>query len=329
MNIRRLLLGAISMAFAASLAIPAFASNDYPNKPITLIVPFAAGGPSDALARQIAQRLGQRLGQQVIVENLPGAGGSVGLARAAKAAADGHTLAFGTIGTHVANVAVYRKLPYDPVADFEPVSMLGSAPMVLLVNSAVPARDLREFSAYLQANKDKVSYGSAGVGSISHFGCVMLLSAMKNDVVHVPYRGVGPALTDLMGGQIKFMCDQTTTAIPQSQNGKLRIIAALAKQRLGVLPNVQTTAEAGYADAQLRAWNALFAPKATPPAVIKRLTDELAQVMSDPAFKSEMDKVGVELPSREALGPAAVAAAIQSGLQHDVPLLKARGEYLD
>lgn len=328
MNCRRFLLAALA-ASATLLTLPVFASNDYPSKPINLIVPFAAGGPSDALARQVAQRLGQRLGQQVIVENVPGAGGSVGLARAAKAAPDGHTLAFGTIGTHVANVAVYRKLPYDPIADFEPVAMLGSAPMVLLVNSNVPAKDLREFSSYLQANKDKVSYGSAGVGSISHFGCVLLLSAMKNDVVHVPYRGVGPALTDLMGGQIKFMCDQTTTAIPQSQSGKLRIIAALSKQRLAVLPNVQTTAEAGFGDAQLRAWNALFAPKGTPPQVIKRLNDELAQVLSDSAFRAEMDKVGVELPLREALNPAAVTAAIQSGLQRDVPLLKARGEYLD
>jgi tripartite-type tricarboxylate transporter receptor subunit TctC len=316
-------------AMAICGAAFAAAAQPFPNRALTIVVPFPAGGPSDALARQIAARLGPRLGQTVVVENVGGAGGTIGTAKVAKAAPDGHTLVFGTIGTFVANVALYRKLPYDPLADFEPVGFAGSAPLVLIAHPSLPAATLPEFVAHTAQHKDKLSYGSAGIGSISHYGCVMLLAALKRDITHVPYRGVAPAMNDLAGGQVQFMCDQTTSALPMIQSGRVKAIAALTRQRIDVLPALPTAAEAGYGDVDVRSWNALFVPKATPPAAVKRLGDELSAVMQDPEFRAAMAKLGVDLPAGDLLAPARVTATIQRGLAHDVPALKARGEYLD
>ena len=319
-----------ALAIALGTAPVAFAQPAaFPVRPITLVVPFPAGGPSDALARAIAQPMGAKLGQPVVIENAGGAGGTIGLAKVVKAAPDGYTLGFGTIGTHVANVALYKKLPYDPVADFSPVGLAGTAPMVLVARTGVPAANLPEFVAWLKQNPGKASYGSAGVGSISHYGCVMLLSALKQDVTHAPYRGVAPAMNDLMGGQIDFMCDQTTTALPQVAGGKIKAIAVLSDSKLAQLPNVNTAAAAGYADVNVRSWNAIFAPRGTPPAVLQRLTEALAAAAADPQLRQQMQAVGVELPAAGAGGPGAVTALIEQGLKRDVPALKARGEYLD
>ena len=187
------------------------APDAFPARPITLIVPFPAGGPSDALARAIAQGMSIHLKQPIVVENISGAGGTIGLAKLVKSAPDGYTLGFGTVGTHVANAALYKKLPYDPLADFDAVGLAGTAPTILLARPLLPASNLPEFVAYAGANRATATYGSAGVGSISHFACVILLSALKQNVTHVPYRGVAPAMNDLMGGHIDVMCDQSTT----------------------------------------------------------------------------------------------------------------------
>lgn len=308
---------------------PVNAQARYPDKPVTLIVPFAAGGPSDALARSVAQQMTKSLGQQFLVENVGGAGGTIGLNRAARSAADGYTVAFGTNGTHVANVALYKKLPYDPQKDFEPVGLIGSAPLLLLARSTLPVTNLREFVEYVRANRTKISYGSAGAGSISHAGCVMLLSALKQDVIHAPYRGVGPAMNDLMGGQIDFMCDQTTTALPQVAGGKIKPIAALSNQRVPQLPNIATAAEAGYQEINLRSWNALFVPKGTPAHIVKILQEGLAGALRNPEFVKQMQKVGVEIASGKGASPGAVTDLISHGLATEVPELKARTEYLD
>ena len=236
-----------------------------------------------------------------------------------------YTIAFGTIGTHVANVALYRKLPYDPVADFEPLGLAGSAPLLLLARADLPARTLPEFAAWLRS-APKTSYGSAGVGSISHVGCVLLLSALKQDVTHVPYRGVAPAMNDLMGGQVDFLCDQTTTALPQVAGGRIKPIAVLSDRKLPQLPDVDTAMAAGVG-VNMRSWNALFAPKGTPPAVLAKLVEALGAAVADPALRKQMQAVGVDLP--DTASPAAVTALIRSGLRRDVPALKARGEYLD
>lgn len=319
-----------SMLFAAlCVAAGQVLAQAFPAHPVTLVVPFPPGGPSDALARAVAQRMSTNLGQQVVIDNAAGAGGTIGLARVVKSPADGYTLGFGTIGTHVANVALYKKLPYDPITSFEPVGLAGSAPMILVARANLPANNLKEFVAWLQANPKKASYGSAGVGSISHFGCVMLLSALKQEVTHVPYRGVAPAMNDLMGGQIDFMCDQTTTALPQVAGGKIKAIAVLTDRPLPQLPKVGTALQAGYSDVNVRSWNAIFAPKGTPAPVMQRLNAALAAATADPQLRQQMQAVGVDLPTGQATAPAAVSALIVQGLRRDVPALKARGEYLD
>lgn len=319
----------IAALCATLLASPsAIAEAAFPNRPVTLIVPFPPGGPSDALARAVANKMAGNLGQPVVVENLGGANGVIGLGRALKSGADGYTIAFGGIGTHVANVALYKKLAYDPIADFAPIGPAGAAPMLLLARADLPAANLREFVAWLATNKDKASYGSAGVGSISHYGCVMLLSAIGQKATHVPYKGVAPAVTDLMGGQTDFMCDQTTTALPQVASGRIKAIAVLSATRLVQLPHTGTATEAGY-PLDVRSWNAFFAPRGTPQPVLARLTAALQSAVADPGLRKEMLGMGVDLPTPADTTPAAVTALIVRGIHDDVPALKAKGETLD
>jgi tripartite-type tricarboxylate transporter receptor subunit TctC len=301
----------------------------FPVRPISLIVPFPAGGPSDALARAVAQQMGKDLGQSVVIENVGGASGTIGLLKMVRSAPDGYTLGFGTIGTHVANVASFKKLPYDPLADFEPIGMVGSAPLILVAKTALPVNSLKEFLAYAQTNKSRMAYGSAGVGSISHFGCVMMLSAIKQDITHVPYRGVAPAMNDLMGGQIDFMCDQTTTALAQVAGGKIKVLGVLSRQPLKQLPGTATLASLGYNDVDVYSWNAIFAPKGTPKEVVARLNKALVAAVGEAELQKQMAAVGVDLPTAENLTPAAVSTIISLGLTRDVPALRARGEYLD
>lgn len=319
-------LAAVFAALGTPLAQAQPAS--WPSRPITLIVPFPPGGPSDALARGVAHKMADDLGQPIVVENLGGANGVIGLGKAMKAAPDGYTITFGGIGTHVANVALYKKLAYDPVADFAPIGPAGSAPMLLLARADLPAANMREFVAWLGRNKDKASYGSAGVGSISHYGCVLLLSAIGQNTTHVPYKGVAPAMNDLMAGQTDFMCDQTTTALPQIAGGRIKAVAVLSGSRLAQLPNTGTAAEAGLA-LDLRSWNAFFAPRATPHPVLARLTTALQRAVADPALRKQMDGLGVGLPTAAETTPATVSSLIARGIRDDVPALKAKGEYLD
>lgn len=324
MILRRIVLAVVSLV----LVVPVAAAQSFPTKPVTLIVPFPAGGPSDALARSLAQGMAADLKQTVVVENVGGASGTIGLAKLVNAAPDGYTIGFGTIGTHVANAALFKKLPYDPLQGFAPIGLAGTAPTLLVAKAALPVSNLKEFIAYVDRNKARMTYGSAGVGSISHYACVVLLSALKQNITHVPYRGVAPAMNDLMGGHIDFMCDQTTTALPQIAGGKIKALAVLSDQPLPQLPGVATAASQGY-DVNIRAWNALFAPKGTPAPVMARLNEALRAAVADPALVKQMRAVGVDLPSPEALQPATVTTLIARGLEKDVPALKARGEYLD
>lgn len=325
MNVKQCL---ASLAACLLLAGQAAAQQAFPTKPFTLIVPFPAGGPSDALARAVAQGMAADLKQTVVVENIGGASGTIGLTKLVNAAPDGYTMGFGTIGTHVANAALFKQLPYDPLASFAPIGLAGTAPLLLVAKAGLPVSNLKEFVAYADAHKAGMTYGSAGVGSISHYACVVLLSALKQNITHVPYRGVAPAMNDLMGGHIDFMCDQSTTALPQIAGGKIKALAVLSDKPLPQLPGVATAASAGY-DMNLRSWNALFVPKATPPAVVARLNEALRAAVADPALVKQMEAVGVDLPSSDALAPATVTNLIARGLEKDVPALRARGEYLD
>ena len=319
----------LAILLAVALNISAAAAQGFPEKQLTLIVPFPAGGPSDALGRAVAQAMAAYLKQSIVVENIGGASGTIGLTKLLKAPADGYSLGFGTIGTHVANVALFKRLPYDPVADFEPVGLAGMASTLLVAKLDLPASNLHDFVAYARANREKLTYGSAGVGSISHYACVLLLSNLKLNITHVPYRGVAPAMNDLMGGHVDFMCDQTTTALPQVLGGTIKAIAALSDQPLPQAPQVPTAAAAGYPGVNLRSWNAIFVRKGTPAPVRQKLNDALRAALADPDVMRQMTAVGVELPRGANLEPAAVSALIAQGLEHDVPVLRAKGEYLD
>jgi tripartite-type tricarboxylate transporter receptor subunit TctC len=299
------------------------------SRPVTLIVPFPAGGPSDALARALAQGMSTHLKQAIVVENVSGASGTIGLVRLVKSAPDGLTFGFGTVGTHVANAALFKQMLYDPLADFEPVGLAGTAPTILAGKPTLAAANLKEFIAYAAANTGKVTYGSAGIGSISHFACVVLFSALKTSIAHVPYRGVAPAMNDLMGGHIDVMCDQTTTALPQVTGGKIKALAVLTDRRLPQLPGVGTAAEAGYRDVNVRAWNAFFLPKGTPGTIVQRFNEALRAAAGDAALQRQMAAVGVDLPQADALTPGLVKELIVQGLARDAPALKARGETLD
>ena len=319
----------LAALLAVALNISAATAQGFPEKQLTLIVPFPAGGPSDALGRAVAQAMAAHLKQPIVVENIGGASGTIGLTKLLKAPADGYTLGFGTIGTHVANVALFKHLPYDPVADFEPVGLAGMASTLLVAKLGLPASNLQDFVTYARANREKLTYGSAGVGSISHYACVLLLSNLKLNITHVPYRGVAPAMNDLMGGHVDFMCDQTTTALPQVLGGTIKAIAALSNQPLPQAPQVSTAAAAGYPGVNLRSWNAIFVRKGTPAPVRQKLNDALRAALADPDVMRQMTAVGVELPRGADLEPGAVSALIAQGLEHDVPVLRAKGEYLD
>jgi tripartite-type tricarboxylate transporter receptor subunit TctC len=319
----------LAALLAVGLNLSAAMAQGFPDKQLTLIVPFPAGGPSDALGRSVAQAMAAHLKQSIIVENVGGASGSIGLTKMIKAPADGYTLGFGTIGTHVANVALFKKLPYDPVADFEPVGLAGMASTLLVARRDLPVSNLQDFVAYARANREKLTYGSAGVGSISHYACVVLLSNLKLNITHIPYRGVAPAMNDLMGGHVDFMCDQTTTALPQVQSGTVKAISVLGDQALPQVPQVSTAAAAGYPDVNLRSWNAIFVRKGTPAPILQKLNEALRAAIADPDVARQMTAVGVELPQGANLEPGAVRALIARGLEHDVPVLRAKGEYLD
>lgn len=316
-------------AVGLGLNIVSAAAQGFPDKSLTLIIPFPAGGPSDALGRAVAQAMATNLKQSVIVENVGGASGTIGLTKLLKAPADGYTLGFGTVGTHVANAALFKRLPYNPAADFEPIGLAGMASTLLVTKRDLPAANLQEFVTYARANWEKITYGSAGVGSISHYACVLLLSTLKLNITHIPYRGVAPAMNDLMGGHVDFMCDQTTTALPQVQGGTVKAIAALGDQPLPQAPQIQTASAGGYPGIDFRAWNAIFVRTGTPEPVRKRLNDALRAALSDPDLVRQMTAVGVDLPRGADLEPAAVTALITHGLQQDVPVLRAKGEFLD
>ena len=319
----------LAAVFAVGLNISAATAQTFPDRQLTMIVPFPAGGPSDALGRSVAQAMATHLKQSIVVENIGGASGTIGLTKLIKAAADGYTLGFGTIGTHVANVALFKKLPYDPIADFEPVGLAGMASTLLVARKDLPASTLQEFVAYARTNREKLTYGSAGIGSISHYACVVLLSSLKLNITHVPYRGVAPAMNDLMGGHVDFMCDQTTTALPQVLGGTIKAIAVLGDQTLPQAPQVATAASAGYPDVNLRSWNAIFVRKGTPAPIVQKLNEALRAAVVDPDVVRQMTAVGVELPHGANLESGAVTALIARGLQQDVPVLRSKGEYLD
>jgi tripartite-type tricarboxylate transporter receptor subunit TctC len=303
----------MSMA-SASVAPPAHAQA-WPTRPLTMVVPFAAGGPADVLARIIDHRLSELLGQQVIIENQGGAGGVNGALRVAKAAPDGYQLVMGTQGTHAQNQALYRNPPYHPVADFAPVGLIVTTPLVLIVRKDLPVGGFEEFAAYFRQNHEKMQFGSAGAGSGTHLGCVLLNAALGANVTHVPYRGSGPAMADLQGGRIDYMCDVASTALPQIAAGTVKAIAVLNRERAAVLPQLPSAHERGLNNFEAPGWFAFFAPKQTPPAIIQRLNAALSDTLDTPAVRERLEALGMGIPPAEQRSPQFLASFVTSEIE--------------
>ena len=323
--------GMRSVVAAAALAtaiIPA-AAQDWPTRPVTLIVPFAAGGGFDVEGRLFAQRMSESLGQPVIVENVGGAAGAIGSSRVAKAAPNGYVFLLGSVGTHAYNPTLYKKLSYNPITDFAPVALLSEQPMVLLTRKDFPASNLQEFIAYVKANGAKLQYGTSGVGSTTHLGCALLNAAAGLHVTSVPYRGGGPAMVDLMAGHIDYMCVNSAGAAPQIANGALRGIAILAHSRSPLFPSLATAHEQGLTDFEAITWNAFFMPKGTPATVVKKLNDAANDAMNDPNIKRRMQELGVDVVAVERRSPEYLQKFVESEIAKWAPAIEAAGISLE
>jgi tripartite-type tricarboxylate transporter receptor subunit TctC len=320
--IRLIALVAALLAAAAPAAAPA---QDWPNRPVTLVVPFAAGGAFDVMARVFTPHLSQILGQQVIVEDVGAAAGIVGTNRVAKATPDGYTFLLGTVGTHAYNPSLYTKLPYNAVTDFAPVALVAEQPMVLITRKDFPADTLPEFIAYVKANAAKLQYGSAGVGSTTHLGCALLNSAAGLDVTHVPYRGGGPVMADLIAGQVHYMCSNSAGALPQIASGTVKGIALLARERSSLIPTLATAEEQGLRDFEAITWTGFFLPKGTPAEIVDKLHAATVQMMDTPALAERMHELGVTLVSSERRSPEYLAAFVAREIEKWGAPIKAAG----
>ncbi len=308
----------------ASVCTSSATAQTYPARAVTMVVPFSAGGPTDTIARIMAERMGKALGQTVVVENTTGAAGSIGVGRVARAAPDGYTLSIGHWSTHVVNGAVYQ-LSYDVLKDFEPVAMIASNPQLIISKNAVPAKDLNELVAWVKANQDKVSVGTAGVGSASHVGGIYFQDIIGAKLLFVPYRGAAPAMQDLMAGQIDLMLDQAANSLSWVRGGKIRAYAVTAKTRLPAAPEIPTVDEAGLRGLYIAIWHAIWVPKGTPKDVVAKLNAAIVEALADPAVRQRLGDLGQEIPSRDQQTPEALAAYHKAEIEKWWPLIKAAG----
>jgi tripartite-type tricarboxylate transporter receptor subunit TctC len=312
----------IAAACALLLAATTVASAQaYPSRPITMVVPFAAGGPVDTVARILSEPMRASLGQSIIVDNVTGAAGSIGVGRVARAAPDGYTLSIGHWSTHVVNGAIYP-LPYDLLRDLEPIVLLPSNPMIVVSKTAVPAKDLNEFVGWIKANEGKVSAGTAGAGSATHVAGVYFQNVTGTRFQFVPYRGTGPALQDLVAGQIDFIVDQASNSLQHVRDGKIRAYAVTAHARLPSAPDIPTVAEAGLPALDISVWYGLWAPKGTPKDIIAKLNGAAVQALSDPTVRQRFGELGLDIPPREQQTADALAAYHKAEIEKWWPVIK-------
>lgn len=317
---------------AAFMGLHAFAANaaGFPEKPISVIVPFAAGGPTDVLTRVIVERMARELGQPMVVENLPGAGGTVGNARAARARPDGYTLLAGNIGTLAASHSFYKKLPYDMATDFVAVASIGDAPQIVSARADFPASGLDAMHDFIKPRQGEVTFGAAGVGSGSYLGGVLLNNALGVHVQAINYRGAGQALTDVIAGHVDYMVDSSTTSVGYVKSGKVKGVAVLGPTRIKALPDVPAAGEsARFKHLGYVIWNMLVLPAATPPAVIERLNQAARTALRDPEVVARLGSSGIEVPSESHQSPAGAARLLHADIERWRPLIKSLGVQLD
>ena len=301
------------------------AAQDWPNRPITLVVPFAAGGGIDTTARVQALALSEVLGQSVIVENIGAAGGTVGSARVAKSPPDGYTFLIGNSGTHAYSQWLYKKQPYDAAADFEPISLVSESPRILIVRKDLPASNLQEFIAYAKANQAKMQYGSAGVGSGTHLPCALLNIALGVDIVHVPYRGAGNAMQDLLGGRIDYMCDTIQTGVEQARSGTVKGIAVMAPRRVPIIAELATTSEQGLEGVEASVWNAFFFPKGTPDSIVRQMHKAIGIMIERPDIQNRLEALGLVIVPPQQRTPEFLAEFLPKEIERWGTAIKAAG----
>ncbi len=327
-GIRGAALALIGVVASATLNVTGSKADDYPSRPITMIVPFAAGGPTDVVARIMAEGMRPSLGQTVIIENITGAAGSIAVGRAARAAPDGYTLSIGQWSTHVVNGAIYN-LPYDLLTDLAPVSLLVSNPQLIVANPKVPATDLKSLVEWIKANPDHVSAGTAGAGSASHIGGIYFQNFSHTNFLFVPYRGTGPAMQDLIGGQIQIMLDQSSNSLPQVRQKQIKAYAVTSKTRLSVAPEIPTVDEVGLPGFYISVWHGLWVPKDTPKPIIEKLAAAVRAALADPATQKRLLDLGQEIPPLDQQNPAALGAFQKAEIEKWWPLIKAANIKVD
>ena len=318
----------VALAGVLTLAGPADAG-EWPTRPVTMVVPFAAGGTTDVLGRIMALRIGEILGQPVVVENVGGAGGMTGSLRVARAQPDGSQFLFSGLGPLVLNPALHKKPAYDATTDFAPVALLAEVPLVLITRKELPVSNLQEFIAYAKANQAKMTFASAGSGSAIHIGCVMLNMAIGIRIAHVPYRGSGPAMQDLITGQTDFFCEALPTALPQIQSSTVKSIATLTRNRAPVLPDLPTAQEQGLADFEAYTWFALFLPRGTPEPIVRRLGDATVEAAKTASIRERLEGLGVSLVASERMTPERLGEFVRSEINKWTAPIKAAGVSAD
>jgi tripartite-type tricarboxylate transporter receptor subunit TctC len=324
----------MNMRLLAAIAVATIAfgtsadAQDFPTRPMTMVIPFAAGGPTDVLGRVIAGHMSEVLGQQVIVENIGGAGGMTGSERVAKAAPDGYEFVLGTVGTHAQGQTLYKHPLYNAVTDFTPVILVAEVPIVLITRKDLPVNNFKEFVAYAKANQASMQFGSAGAGSATHLGCVLLNYRIGVNVTHVPYRGTGPAMQDLEGGRIDYLCEIITTAKPQIDGGTVKGIAILDNKRSQALPNLPTAAEQGT-DIVAYTWNAIFLPKGTPEPIVQKLHDAVLDAMHTPSVRDRLEGLGARIVPDDEATPQYLGSFVKSEIDKWAAPIKASGVSVD
>lgn len=318
----------LAAAFAMALLPFAAEAQSYPDRTITVVVPFAAGGPTDTVARLVAESMSRELGQQVIVENVGGAGGTLGAGRVAKAEPDGYTLLLHHIG-QATSATLYRSLPYNPREDFAPIGLITDVPMTVIARADLEPADGKALVEYIKANGDKISYGNAGIGSASHLCGMLLMDALKVQMTTIPYKGTGPAMTDLLGGQIDLLCDQTTNTTSHIKAGKVKAYAVTTSARLASLPDIPTAEEAGMGGVQVAVWHALYGPKGTPQEAIDKLSAALQVALKDPKVIERFAELGTEPVAQDRATPEALAAYLPAEIDRWKPIIDAAGVYAD